>query len=259
MATATSDTTAYHGHAEGVYVNSQGKKTFIPLENNPDVFTGLIHDLGVSPKLGFYDVYSLDEPSLLALVPRPVHALIFIAPAHIYYRLHSEGKPKEITYDGTPGEEQPVLWWKQTIGHACGLMALIHCIANGSATEYVKPDSLLARLIKDSLPLKPLPRAKVLYDSMELERAHMAAARKGDSKAPSSEEPNGYHFLAFVPGKDGHLYECDGSWDGPIDHGVLPEGEDMLGEKALEMGVRKYLKLADGSVEYSMVALATQD
>lgn len=246
------------GHEPGVYINSKGKKTFIPLENNPEVFTSLIHDLGVSLELDFYDVYSLDEPALLAMVPRPVHALIFIAPANVYYRLHSEGKPKELTYEGT-GEEQPVIWWKQTIGHSCGLMALIHSIANGSAKEYVKPDSLLDKLIQESLPRKPLPRAKVLYDSRALEKAHMAAARKGDSKAPSSEEPNGYHFLAFVPGKDGHLYELDGSWDGPIDHGKLPEGADMLSEKVLEMGVKKYLKLAEGSVEYSMVALATRD
>ena len=247
-----------NGHEPGVYVKSTGKKVFIPLENNPEVFSGLIHDLGVSPELSFYDVYSLDEPVLLALVPRPVHALIFIAPSNVYYRLHSEGKPKDLTYEAT-GDEQPVIWWKQTIGHACGLMALIHSIANGTAREYVQPNSLVAKLIHESLPHKPLPRAKVLYDSMELEKAHMAAARKGDSKAPSSEEPNGYHFLAFVPGKDGHLYELDGGWNGPIDHGKLPEGADMLSEKVLEMGVKKYLKLAEGSVEYSMVALATKD
>jgi len=245
------------GHVSGVYINSKGKKTFIPLENNPEVFTGLIHDLGVSPELGFYDVYSLDEPALLAMVPRPVRALIFIAPANVYYRLHSEGKPKQLTYNAT-GDEEPVIWWKQTIGHACGLMALIHSIANGSAREYVKPGSLLAKLVDESLPLQPEPRAKVLYNSMELERAHMAAARTGDSKAPSSEEPNGYHFLAFVPGKDGHLYELDGSWDGPIDHGILLDGDDMLSEKVLEMGVKKYVRLAEGSVEYSLVALATK-
>lgn len=243
-------------HTEGVYINSKGKKTFIPLENNPDVFTSLIHDLGVSPKLGFYDIYSLDEPELLALVPKPVHAVIFIAPANVYYRLHSEGKPKELSYDGTSGNE-PVLWFKQTIGHSCGLMALIHSIANGTAKQFITPGSLLDKLLKQAPPLKPLPRADVLYNSMELERAHMPAARKGDSKAPSSEEPNGYHFLAFVKGEDGHLYELDGSWDGPIDHGLLPKDGDLLSEKALEMGIRKYLKLAEGSVEYSMVALAT--
>lgn len=241
---------------EGVYVNSKGKKTFIPLENNPSVFTGLIHDLGVSSTLGFHDIYSLDEPDLLALVPKPVHAIIFIAPGGVYYRVHPDGTPTELTYDGT-NKDEPVMWFKQTIGHSCGLMALIHSIANGTARQSITPGSLLDQLLKEAAPLKPLPRAAVLYDSIELERAHMAAARTGDSKAPSSEEPNGYHFLAFVKGENGHLWEMDGSWDGPIDHGKLPEDGDLLSEKALDMGIRKYVKMADGNIEYSMVALAT--
>jgi ubiquitin carboxyl-terminal hydrolase L3 len=243
-------------HADGVYINSKGKKTFIPLENNPSVFTHLVHELGVSSKLGFYDIISLDEPDLLALVPRPVHAIIFIAPANVYFRLHSEGQPSELTYAGT-GEGEPVMWFKQTIGHACGLMALIHSISNGSAKQFVQRDSPLDRLLREGLPLEPLPRADVLYNSAELEKAHMSAAYKGDSKAPSSEEPNGYHFLSFVMGKDGHLWELDGSWDGPIDHGLLPADGDLLSDKALDMGIRKYVKLAEGSIEYSMVALAT--
>ena len=69
----------------GVYIDPNGKKTFIPLENNPEVFTELVHKLGVSPKLGFYDVYSLDDLDLLSLIPRPVHALIFISPADVYH------------------------------------------------------------------------------------------------------------------------------------------------------------------------------
>ena len=63
----------------GVYINSKGKKTFVPLENNPEVFTDLIHRLGLTSELGCYDVYSIDEPDLLSMVPRPAHALIFIA------------------------------------------------------------------------------------------------------------------------------------------------------------------------------------
>lgn len=209
-------------HEPGVYINSKGKKTFVPLENNPEVFTELVHRLGISPKLGFYDIYSIDEPELLAFVPRPVHALIFIVPADVYHRVRKndrgfkiEEESKVMTYDGS-GDEEPVMWFKQTIGHSCGLMALIHSVSNGPAKQFVTSDSLLDKLLKESLPLKPLPRAAVLYNSRELERAHMASAWKGDSVAPSSEEPNGYHFISFVKGKDGHLYELEGSWDGPI-------------------------------------------
>lgn len=239
----------------GVYINSKGKKTFVPLENNPEVFTKLVHDLGVSSKLEFYDIYSIDEPELLALVPKPVHALIFIAPANVYHQVRKDDGAKELTYDG---EQEPVVWFKQTIGHACGLIALLHSVSNGPAKQFIEPGSTLDGLLKDCMPLKPLPRADVLYNSETLEKAHMAAAYTGDSKAPSSEDPNGYHFISFVKAEDGHLYELEGSWNGPIDRGVLADDEDLLGEKAVAMGIGRFLKAAEGCIEYSMIALATR-
>ena len=95
-------------------------------------------------------------------------------------------------------------------------MALIHSIGNGPAKQFVSQDSLIDNLLKEATPLKPQARAHVLYNSAELEKAHMASAYMGDSAAPSSEDPNGYHFISFVKGKDGHLYELEGGWDGPI-------------------------------------------
>ena len=94
-------------HAPGVFVNAKGKKIFVPLENNPEVFTDLVHRLGVSDHLGFYDVYSIDEPELLSMVPRPVHALIFISPADVYHRVRKDDK--KLNYDGS-GEQEPILW-----------------------------------------------------------------------------------------------------------------------------------------------------
>lgn len=243
-------------HEPGVYINSKGKKTFIPLENNPEVFTELVHKLGVSPQLGFYDIYSLDDPDLLAFIPRPCHSLIFISPADVYHRVRKDDGSKELTYDGA-GDSEPVMWFKQTIGHACGLIALLHSVSNGSSKQFIQPGSSLDSLLKEALPKKPWERADVLYNSADLEKAHMSVARKGDSAAPDAEEPNGYHFISFVKGKDGHLYELEGSWNGPIDRGVLEEGEDCLSEKALEMGIRRFVKAAEGNLEFSMVALAT--
>lgn len=245
-------------HAPGVTFDASGKKVVIPLENNPEVFTNLVHSLGVSAKLGFYDIYSLD-PELTSFVPRPVHSIIFIAPSDVYYKLHGESPDfavQDLTYAGS-GDNEPVIWYPQTIGNACGLIALLHCVSNGTAREYIQSGSLMDSLLQQAIPCKPSPRAEVLYNSSELEHAHMAAAVKGDSHAPSSDEGVGFHFLAFVKGKDGHLYELNGSWDGPLDHGKLPEGDDLMSEKALEMGVGRYIKMADGSIEYSMVALAT--
>lgn len=243
----------------GVHIREDGKKVLIPLENSPEVFTDLIHRLGISPELGFYDIYSIDEPDLLAMVPRPCHAIIFISPADVWHRVrdtHDTGS-KELTYDGSGGDE-PVIWFKQTIGNACGLYSLIHAVGNGSAQQFVQPGSLISKLLTEAEPLKPLPRADVLYNSEELEKAHMASAVKGDSKAPDAAERCGYHFITFVKGKDGQLYEMEGGWNGPIARGALEEHEDCLSERAVELGVRKYLREAQGNTEFSMVALATR-
>ncbi|GKT42973.1 ubiquitin carboxyl-terminal hydrolase isozyme L3 [Colletotrichum spaethianum] len=249
--------------ADGVHISPTGEKTFIPLENNPDVFTSLVHDLGISPSLGFFDVYSIDEPALLDLVPRPVLALIFISPAPMYHQVRAADGTKTvkedgITYEGA-GPEEPVIWFLQTIGNACGLYALIHAVGNGEARSYVAEGSLMDRLLKEAEPLKWQERADVLYKSEELEEAHMKAARRGDTAPPPAEEKPGYHFIAFVKGKDGHLWELEGGSDGPVDRGLLGEGEDMLSEGALEKGIKKYLSYADGNLEFSIVALAKRE
>lgn len=242
-------------HEPGVHVRPDGKKVFIPLENNPEVFTELVHHLGVSEKLSFHDVYSISEPDLLAFVPRPCHALIFISPGDVYYRVHGRDEPREIKYDGS-GNEEPVVWFKQTIGNACGLIALLHSVTNGSACEYINPDSILDNILKEGLPLKPQARADVLYNSTELEKVYMAAAVQGDSAAPPAEDHVGYHFLSFVKGRDGHLYELEGSFNGPVDLGELSEEDDCLSPKALEIGVGRYVEKAEGNMEFSIIALS---
>lgn len=57
-----------------------GQKVFVPLENNPVVMSDLAHKLGLSSQFNFHDVFSLTDPDLLALVPRPAQALLFIYP-----------------------------------------------------------------------------------------------------------------------------------------------------------------------------------
>ncbi|KAM0332321.1 hypothetical protein ACHAQA_002597 [Verticillium albo-atrum] len=246
---------------DGVHVNASGKKIVIPLENNPEVFTALSHDLGLSDDLAFYDVFNIDDPDLLAFIPRPVYSLIFITPPDVYYtiraadgtRLDTDG----LTYDKTG--DDPVLWFHQTIGNACGLYALIHSIANGETRSFLKKDSVLDKVIEQAKPLTLVPRAKVLYDSQELEEIHMRAARTGDSNTPTATDPVDLHFIAFTKGKDGHLWELEGGTDGPVDRGELAEEEDMLSEKALKNGVKRFIEAANGNLKFSIVALAKRN
>lgn len=112
-------------------------KHFIPLESNPDVFNQLIHQLGVSSVLRFHDVWSLSEPEILAIIPRPVLALVIVfSTPHQYEDILAEENEMAPEYTKT-GEEEDVMWFKQTINNACGLYGILHAVANGCARDFV--------------------------------------------------------------------------------------------------------------------------
>ena len=115
----------------------RGGVAFIPLEANPELMTTLIHKLGVSKGLGVHDVYSLTDPDLLAFIPRPALAVLLVFPVSAAYESHrlAEDTLNE-DYKGK-GADEPVMWWRQTIRNACGLMGLLHAVSNGAAREMI--------------------------------------------------------------------------------------------------------------------------
>lgn len=161
--------------------------------------------LGLGDQLQFHDIYSLTEPSLLSLIPRPVHALLVIIPITPAWRASrlSEDDPKSPDNDYGTGEESKwggVVWFKQTIGHACGSIGLLHCLLNGEARKYIQPDSTLAQIREAALPLPMEERAQMLYDNKAFEDAHQSVAGMGDTAPPTAAQGDrlGQHFVAFV-------------------------------------------------------------
>ncbi|KAI0838936.1 putative ubiquitin carboxyl-terminal hydrolase [Hypoxylon sp. FL0890] len=234
------------------------RKKWVMLENNPEVMNQLAEKLGLSSHLSFYDVWSLDEPELLAHIPRPALALLVILP---FTRAWDKDRQAEDAgkgdYEGQ-GPDEPVIWFKQTIGHACGSIGFLHCAINGPAAEYIKPDSNLDKIRRDAIPLKMKERADLLYNSVPFEEAHKSCVQLGDT-VPSSEEHLGQHFVAFVKA-NGRLWELEGSRKGPLDRGVLGDHEDVLSPKALDMGLRRVMRLeqeAGGKdLRFSCIALS---
>ncbi|EJU02138.1 cysteine proteinase [Dacryopinax primogenitus] len=256
------------GHPQSEYQ----KKHYVPLESDPDVFTNLIHNLGASRSLGFVDVLSLTDPDLLAFVPRPVLALILVFPDFGDYAVrYAKDQANILEYEGC-GEGEEVVWFQQTIGNACGLYAILHAVCNGKARGDIdvhpfpsyrsyhlmhlpEPDSPLARLLQQVIPLPPTARARALESSTELEAAHRAAALQGQTAPPDAEDEVDHHYICFVrSAKNGHLYQMDGMLKGPVDLGQAGVG-DLMSEEVRRV-VGQFLETGeDGVVGFSLLAL----
>jgi ubiquitin carboxyl-terminal hydrolase L3 len=119
----------------------------------------LIHGLGLNKAIAFQDVFSIDDPELLAFVPRPALALLLIFPvSEVYEKSRHDEDEDKVEYTGS-GPDEPVIWYRQTIGNACGLIGLLHAVSNGQAraqigtlnTYPMDTDILLTSLVPQNL------------------------------------------------------------------------------------------------------------
>ncbi|KIY73348.1 putative ubiquitin carboxyl-terminal hydrolase [Cylindrobasidium torrendii FP15055 ss-10] len=232
---------------------SPGQKRYIPLESNPEVFTDLIHNLGIKT-LKFQDVYSIEDEGLMALVERPTYALVLVSPVGADYEKYTKenGPPP---YTGS-GEDEPVIWYRQTIHNACGLYGILHALSNGDARAQIAADSPISALVSKCVSLGPEERAIALEESTVLEDAHKGAAQQGSTAPPALEDEVDYHYVAFVKGKDGYLYEMDGNKNGPINKGIkLSADEDLFGPGGISL-VKEFIEREQGgNPNFSLMAL----
>jgi len=128
-----------------------------------------------------------------------------------------------------------------------------------SCSDFIlEADSDLQELIKDAIPLTSEDRAQLLYDSKALEKAHSSAASQGQSNAPGAEDDVDLHFVCFIKDEKNNLWELDGRRKGPLNRGQLEADEDVLSEKALDLGPRKFMKreASAGELRFSLITLA---
>lgn len=222
----------------------------------------LAYHLGLSPTLSFHDVLSFTDPDLLSFIPRPVHALLFLFYTTPHSQAHFATENAATPQYAGSGADEPVLWYHQTITHACGLIGLLHCVTNGIPKTMIKQDSILSKFTENATPLGPEARAQLIYDSVELEAAHFEAAKQGDSVAPdvhAGEDVEGA-FVAFVKSEDGRMWELEGRSKGPVERGVLTADEDLLSRKAIELGPMAYVRREEEAggkeLRFSCLALA---
>lgn len=211
-------------------------KRVIPIESNPEIFSSLAHNIGLSPILAFQDVYSITDPDLLAFLPRPVMGVTMLFPItekYEEYRKHQD----EINLNQSKGAH----WFKQTVANGCGFYAILHILANlprDLIIENLILNKLLLLQLSDELSVEEISSlVEMLEQNIQLDSNY---GNQGQTAAPSAEEAVEYHFISFVRGKDGHLYELDGRRTGPVDLGPS-DNEDIINDKKLLDKIQFYM------------------
>lgn len=231
-------------------------KRWFPLESNPDVIDAYIAKLGFPTAMyKSYEVLSTEDWAL-AMVPRPVIGVMMLYPIKEASEKHRDEEEARIVAEGQE-EAKEVYFTKQTVGNACGTVALLHAVANatsfaGSDTVPLGDDCWFSRFLSRTLDMTPDERAKALEDDDDLEVAHEDAASRGQTTVPDAEEKINAHFMAFTNVK-GHLYELDGRKKRPINHG--PTTPETLLEDACKV-VRGFMERDPGELRFTVVALA---
>ncbi|CAB3384424.1 Hypothetical predicted protein [Cloeon dipterum] len=225
---------------------------WVPLESNPEVMNKYLDSLGVPSQWRMLDVYGLDADAL-AMVPRPVLALLLLFPINDKYEEFSKQQDEEIKSKGQTVSDK-VLYIKQFISNSCGTVALIHSIANNT-DQITLADGELKKFLTEAASLDSTGRGELLSKSEAIANIHKELALDGQSRAPDADQPTDYHFVALVH-SDGGLYELDGRKSFPINHG------DTTPETFLEDAAavcRKFMEREPENLNFTIVALAANN
>lgn len=227
-------------------------KRVIPLESNPEIFNGLAHKIGLSPVILFHDVYSITDPDLLAFLPQPVFGIMMLFPITESYEQHRKEQDAKNTNDS-----KQVTWFKQTIGNGCGLYALLHLVSN-LPQDFIMQDLALNKLLllqigPDTTVEEAAALVELLEQSIQLDSNY---GNQGQTEAPSATDSVEYHFIAYVKGRDNHLYELDGRRSGPVDLGESVEGAHILDDAKLVEKIQFYMDTTDESQRNNFALMA---
>ncbi|XP_064607747.1 ubiquitin carboxyl-terminal hydrolase-like isoform X1 [Liolophura sinensis] len=189
----------------------------------------------------FVDIYGLD-PDLLGMVPQPVKAVVLLYPINE----KSESQPI-----GSVKPNEKIYHIKQTIGNACGTIAMVHTLANNADQIQFEDGKPFQKFLEATLELSPAERATYLEGDKGMGSAHEDIAQEGQTQAPSRDEKVSTHFVALID-KDGELYELDGRKDGPVLHGKTTP--DTLLQDAVAV-VKQFMARDPDELNFTLMAL----
>lgn len=180
---------------------------WLHLESNPEVMTNFLVDIGMSAEWSVVDLIGIDE-DVLGFVPQPVAAIIFLYPSSVH----------DSAEEGDTSLNDSVYFMKQVIRNACGTIALLHGVGNNLDKIQLRDDSPLKKFFESVDSLGPLDKGIELSKNEEIRKSHEFHALQGQTSTPNLDEKVDNHFVALVE-RNGRLYRCNGSKEGPVDHG----------------------------------------
>lgn len=232
------------------------KRSVVPLESNPDVFTSFAHDLGLDESYSFVDIYSLSDPDLVAFVPRPVKALILLFPLNSFFE--TAKNDKTIANEELTAKEDQPIWFKQTIRNACGLYGLLNSLGNNK--ELLNKDSKLLEFL-EAHPKFDGQYSDTAADDfvVYLSELNSDKFQQGQTEAPEAEQEVNLHFITFIQ-HNGLIYELDGRRpQGARLLSTIDEpGSDVMGQKSVADRLKWYMDNADeqSKLNFSLIGLA---
>lgn len=208
-----------------------------------------VQGLGVPPDAEFVDVYGFDN-ELLAMVPAPVLAVLFL------YPLTDELEATRGEQRNCDNEDKKVssnvYFMKQTVGNACGTVALLHAVGNNLSRVALMQGSYFERFFEATAKLTPDERAEALEKDDEIESVHSVAASAGDTAPPDLNTSVDLHFICFVC-VDGGLYELDGRRSEPIHHGS--SSPETFLQDAVKV-IKSFIETNPTSVNFNVIAFS---
>ncbi|KHJ41111.1 ubiquitin carboxyl-terminal hydrolase, family 1 [Trichuris suis] len=174
-----------------------------PLESNPQVFNRLIWKLANNNLLACYDIVSFDREDLTYLPSEVLAVLLLFPVTEKYEKSCCELQTSSLT--GQSDFPKDLFFVKQTVKNACGMVALLHALGNNPS--FLRLPSFVADFLKITKDSTPEERGALMASSAELVALQSFAAKLGQSQAIGAQEDVFHHFICFVKGSDGKLYE----------------------------------------------------
>lgn len=237
--------------------------SWLPLESNPEVLNPFCKRLGLQEGWGFADVFGLD-PDLLCMVPQPCAALCLLYPSDkISHPRRDELRAKKASM-GEPPSDLFFVEQKDGIGNACGTIAAVHAMANGTRQGKFSVDagSPLANFMEATKSMTVSERGTALAAAKDLQEMSDATAAAGETEGAGTDDANNSHFISFL-NVNGTLYEFDGrNFDEsgvayPVNHG--PTTDDTFLVDAAKVIKDDFMSRDPENVNFNVTALCKLD